>query len=62
MFLPPEQRHPGSSPWQPPAKPAPPSRRETVILWLVGLVLASAFLAPMGGSSVIEALWFVLRH
>jgi len=63
MFLPPEQRHPGSSPWDnPPPKPAPSSRGEAVGLWLIVLLLVSIVMAPIGGSSVLEALWYVLRR
>ena len=63
MFLPPEQRHPGSSPWDaPPPKPAPPSRGETLGLWLIGFLLVSIVLAPLGGSTVVEALWHLLRR
>ncbi len=63
MFLPPEQRHPGSSPGDPPpSRPAPPSRGEALGIWLIGLLLVATILAPMGGSTVLEALWHVLRR
>lgn len=63
MFVPPEQQQPGSSPWDaPPPKPARPRRGETLGLWLIGLMLLATVVAPMGGSTVIEALWRVLRH
>ena len=63
MFVPPEQRHPGSSPGDaPPPKPAPPSRGETIGLWLIGLLLLSIVLAPIGGSSLLEAVWYLWRR
>ena len=62
MFLPPEQRHPGSSPGDPPPpEPASP-RGETLGLWLIGLALVSIVLAPLGGSTLLEALWHVLHR
>ena len=63
MFVPPDRRHPGSSPWDHPAPtPPPPPRGGTVGLWLIGLLLVATVLAPMGGSSLLEALWYVMRR
>ena len=63
MFLPPEMRHPGSSPGDPaPPEPAQPARGEALGSWLIGLLLVSTVLAPLGGSSVLEALWYLLRR
>ena len=62
MFLPPDQRHPGSSPWDPRPPEPPPPRGGTVGPWLIGLVLVATVLAPMGGSSLLEALWYLLRR
>ncbi len=63
MFLPPEQRHPGPSPWnaQPP-KREPKSSKQTVVLWLIGVLLVVTVIALMQGSTVLEALWYVLSH
>ena len=63
MFLPPEKRHPGSPPWDPPPpKRRPTSRDETVVLYLIGFLLMLTVLAPIGGSTVVEALWFMLSR
>lgn len=63
MFVPPEYRQPGP----PPRHPTPPNRAltkrgETVMVWVVCLFLLLMFLAPIGGSTVVEALWFALMR
>ena len=63
MFVPPEHRQPGPPPW----RPAPPRRKltkrgETVMVWVVCLFLLLMLLAPIGGSTVIQALWFLLSR
>ncbi len=63
MFVPPEKRHPGSPPWDPPpSKRGPTSREITAVLWLIGFLLVLIVLAPIGGSTVLEALWYVLSR
>ncbi len=53
MFVPPEQR--GS--WHPPPPDGGKSKRgETFLLVLIGLFLLSMLLAPIGGSTVLQAV------
>ncbi len=63
MFVPPEDRHPGSSPWdsEPPRR-AMSSREKTVLLWLIGILLALTVLAPIGGGTVLQGLWSLLSQ
>lgn len=62
MFVPPEQRQPGPPPWQPPPKRTLTAREKAVMPWLVGFVLVTIVLAPIGGSTVLEVLWYLLRR
>lgn len=63
MFVPPEQRPPGPARWNPPPPKRHLSKRsETIVLWMVGFILVSIFLAPLGGSTVAEAVWFFLTR
>ena len=63
MFVPPEDRSPGPPPWHPsPPKRALTKRGEAVMLWLVCLFLLLMLLAPLGGNTVVEALWFLLKR
>ena len=58
MFVPPDQRRP----WEPPPNDDGKLKRsENVLLFLIGLFLLSMLLAPIGGSTVVQALLFVLR-
>lgn len=62
MFVPPEQRSPRPGPWHPPRpRRALSKRAESLVGWIVGGVLVSIALAPIGGSSLIEALWALMR-
>ncbi len=57
MFVPPEQRQP----WYPPQPEREKSRRsENVLLFLIGIFLLSMLLAPIGGSTVLQAFLAVL--
>lgn len=63
MFVPPEQRQPGP----PPPDPPPPRRKltgreEAVLSWLIGAVLVSTVLAPIGGSTLLEAVWYAFTR
>ncbi|MBI3349173.1 MAG: hypothetical protein HY020_18430 [Burkholderiales bacterium] len=63
MFVPPEHRPPGPPPWRPPRpKRTLTKRQEAVMLWAVGLFLLLQLLAPLGGSTVVEAIWFLLSR
>lgn len=62
MFVPPEHRQPGPPPWLPPRRRALSKRGETVMLRVVCFCLLVMLLAPIGGSTVIEAVWFLLRR
>ena len=57
MFLPPEERQP-RYPLQP--DDGPSRRGEAVLLWLVGIFLLSILLAPIGGSTLVQALGALL--
>ncbi|RTL45706.1 MAG: hypothetical protein EKK53_04975 [Burkholderiales bacterium] len=62
MFVPPEHRPHGPLPWRPPEHKRRLTRREeAVMLWAVGLFLLTLLLAPLGGSSLVEAIWFLLK-
>jgi hypothetical protein len=51
----------------PPPPPDEPSRRslskreERLLMWCVCLWLAGMFLAPIGGSSVVQAIVYLMR-
>jgi len=63
MFVPPEHWPPRPPPWhRPPPKRELTKRAEAVVLCLVGVVLVLTVLAPLGGSTVVEALWFMLSR
>ena len=63
MFVPPEKRHPGQPPWEPlPPKREGASGDQTVVLWLIGFLLVLTVLAPIGGSTVLNALWYVMSR
>jgi|GEM_PF-3541046 len=53
MFVPPDQRRSGESP---PPDSGRSKGSETVLLVLIGLFVASMLLAPIGGSTVVQAL------
>jgi hypothetical protein len=59
MFLPPEERRPWY-PFQP--KDGMSRRCEAVLLCLIGIFLVSVLLAPIGGSTILQALLALLRH
>lgn len=63
MFVPPDHWQPGP----PPRHPAPPRRAltkrgEAVMLSLVCFFLLLMLVAPIGGSTVVEMLRFLLRR
>jgi hypothetical protein len=63
MFVPPENRQPRPAPWNPqPPKRELTKRERTVVIWVVGAVLVLMVLAPIGGSTVLEVLWYLLRR
>jgi hypothetical protein len=63
MFVPPEQWPHRPPPWQPrPPRRELSKRGEVALLWVVGIVLLLMLLAPIGGSTVLEAIWFLLRR
>jgi hypothetical protein len=52
------------APQQPPDEPGRPhltQREERLLIWCVCLLLAALFLAPIGGSSVVQAIAYLLR-
>ena len=59
MFVPPEQRRSWHPP-QPDGKRSKPG--ETVLLVLVCLFLLSMLLAPIGGSTLVNALLALIRR
>ncbi len=62
MFLPPEHRQPRPPPWEPPPKRRISAREESVVLWVMGFVLVLLVLAPIGGSTVLEAFAYLFRR
>jgi hypothetical protein len=49
---------------EPPALPPRPTmskRQEAILLWLVGLWLMGLFIAPIGGSSILHVVAYLLR-
>ena len=58
MFLPPDER----KPWYPSQQHDGLSKRgEAVLLWLVGIFLLAVLLAPIGGSTLGQALVALLE-
>ena len=59
MFVPPEERRP----WHPPPPEGRGSRpAESVLLFLIGLFLLAVFLAPIGGSGLVDAFLALVRR
>lgn len=57
MFVPPEHRRS----WYPPRPEGGKSRRsETILLFLIGMFLLAMVLAPIGGSTVVQAFLALL--
>lgn len=56
-----DDRHP-PGPWEPePARGDLTQRQGRIIGWIIGLNLVMLLVAPLGGSSLIEALIALLR-
>ncbi len=63
MFLPPEQRQPGPRPPEPsPRRRALSAREEAVLPWIVCFVVLTMVLAPIGGSSLVNAIWYLVKR
>lgn len=57
MFLPPDERQPWY-PFQP--DDGLSKRGEAVVLWSVGIFLLAVLLGPIGGSTLVQALFALL--
>lgn len=60
MFLAPENRQPGPPPEPPKPKRILTAREKVVLPWVIGFIVVTLVLAPIGGSTVVEALWYLM--
>ena len=63
MFVDFSNQGPAPGPWDPnPSRIRLTKRQERMVAWIIGLNLVMLLVAPLGGSTLVEAAVMLFRH